>query len=75
MRISRSSKSLFWLNFIAAIQTALGLFLVLIGLFLFFIKEFLISLVPFGLSIFFLIRGRIARLDYERKSGYIVYGK
>ena len=75
MRVSKSTKSLFWLNFKAAIQTALGFFLILIGLFLFFIKEFLICLVFFGASVFFLIRGRIARLDYERKSGYIIYGK
>lgn len=74
MEISKSTKSLFWLNFRAAIQTALGAFLFLIALVLTSFSEFLISLVFFGLSIFFFIRGRIARLDYKRKSGYIIYG-
>lgn len=74
MKVAQSSKNLFWLNFAAMLQMTLGVILLLVSLVLIAFDKLLISLIPIIAGVFLIIKGKIARLDYKRKSGYIIYG-
>ncbi len=73
MKIDKDSKSLFWQNFLASLQIVFGVLLFFVFSVLLAFNKFLISLVPLGISIFFVINGGMRRLDYKRKSGYIIH--
>lgn len=75
MKISKSTKSLFWQNFLAVMQMILGVNLLGISLILLVFQKFLIGFLLMGAGIYFGIRGKMRRLDYKRKTGYIIYGE
>ncbi len=73
MKTRESTKELFWLNFWARIQMTLGFILLMICLVLLVFKEVIVSLVPLGIGVVLVVRGKIQRLEYERSSGYIIH--
>jgi len=75
MKINKSTKSLFWQNIIANILMISGGILILVSLFLIISNKFLIGFSLIVAGSIFIIKGKMRRLDYERKSGYIIYGK
>jgi len=75
MKINQSSKSLFWHNFIADTLMIMGGILILISLFLIVSNKFLFGFTLIVAGSIFIIKGKMKRLDYERKIGHIIFTK
>ncbi len=73
MRIDKYNKSLYWQNFIGNMQVILGALFLMASMFFFIIGEGIWYLIFIPIAIYFFISGNQRRLDYKRKSGYMIY--
>ena len=72
MKVDKYNKSLFWQKVFSNINKSLGSSLIIIGIVLLFFN-LIIAIILIGIGIFLLIKGGQQRLDYKRKSGYIIH--